>query len=503
MSIINESHQKIQPRPKNGILLLDVLLLSLIVFYVVAGISWVPFHGDESAYLILSEDYDRVVKKHDLGKVLFSEEGGDKQNLRLTTGGILAFTVGFMRDITHNDDPIQKWLWGSSWEENLAQGNMPTPRLLNLARTCSAVMGAAGIVLFYLLALNLFSSRPAAWVATLAFVTQGSVLMSIRRAMQEGPKFLLLILTVYMASFILKDLQNSKMRWSWYFLLGISSGLTLAAKQDTAPMLVAVYLALALLPFWKRAALWTIFVNILNLGAATLLAYAFFLAFMPVFWGWWESSLALMGIAVILFQLPRITKTRNAKWFVSAGLALTVGMTAISPALWNRLHTPLVRMLELREGLMGAQMVSSSGQNVFNADTFTNRLPFLLENTVSSQVMYMETASFDVPPFHEQIAAYEGSWLSGRTGSLLVDGLVLVLALIGGWSLLRRWSPEGMFVHALLLVTGGMLFYMIPLSWQRYFLIMQIPYLLFAGAGAGWVWDRVARTSQDVRARAD
>jgi len=178
-------------------------------------------------------------------------------------------------------------------------------------------------------------------------------------------------------------------------------------------------------------------------------------------------------------------------------------VTLVSPALWMTLHTPLVSMLDLREGLMSAQMISSSDRNEFNGDTFTNRLPFLLKNTVSSQVMYMETASFDVPPFHEQIAAYEESWLSGRTGSFLWDGLILLLALIGGWRLFQRWIPEGLLAYFLLLITGSMLFFMIPLSWQRYFLIMQIPYLLFAGAGAGWVWSYLTRMSSDVRAHAN
>jgi len=481
----------------------DALLLFLIALYIVAGIPLVPFHGDESAYLILSEDYDRVVKKHDIAKVLFDPTGSDKQNLRLTTGGVLAFTVGFMRDISHNEDPIQKWLWGSTWEENLALGNMPTRQLLNLARACSAAMGAAGIMLFYLFALKLFSSRPAAWVATLAFATQGSVLMSIRRAMQEGPKFLFLILTATIASFVLMDLQSAKIRWVRYFLLGAASGLTLAAKQDTAPMLVAIFLALAALPVLGRYSLRTTLINILYLGAATLLAYAFFLAFMPVFWGWWESSLALIGLALLLFQLPRLRTDRMAKWLICVGAALILGVTLVSPALWMTLHTPLVSMLDLREGLMSAQMISSSDRNEFNGDTFTNRLPFLLKNTVSSQVMYMETASFDVPPFHEQIAAYEESWLSGRTGSFLWDGLILLLALIGGWRLFQRWIPEGLLAYFLLLITGSMLFFMIPLSWQRYFLIMQIPYLLFAGAGAGWVWSYLTRMSSDVRAHAN
>ena len=470
---------------------LDALLLLALVLYTLLGISLVPFHGDESAFLILSEDYDRVFKDGKFERVLFSPEGGEKQNLRLTTGSILAFTIGFARDITDNDDPIQKWLWGASWEENLALGNMPSSRLLNLARFCSAIMGAAGVVMFFLLAWNLFSSRAAAWLAALALSTQGGVLVNIRRAMQEGPKFLLLILTAYFALYVLKNLDRSEVRRFPYFLLGIASGLSLAAKQDTAPVLVALYLALALLPVFKKEMARIIFVNVTYLGAATLLAYAFFLLFMPVFWRWWESAFVLIGIAMILLQLPLIRRDRIAMPLTLAGCVLVIGMTVRSPVLWGSLPDPVMHMLEFRDGLVDVQIASSGSRNLLESDSYRNRLSFLLENMVSSRVMYFENANFDIPLYHEMIAEYEGSLLSGRAGSLIWDGLILMLALLGGWTLLKKPAVESLFTYSLLLVTGIFLFVMIPLSWQRYFLVMQIPYLLFAAAGGaqvgGWI----------------
>jgi len=477
---------------------LDVLLLLALVLYTLLGISLVPFHGDESAFLILSEDYDRVFKDGKFERVLFNPEGGEKQNLRLTTGSILAFSIGFVRDITDNDDPIQRWLWGASWEENLAFGNMPSPRLLNLARFCSAVMGAVGIVLFFLLARDLFSSRVAAWLAALALATQGGVLVNIRRAMQEGPKFLMLILTAYVALYVLKNLDRSEIRKFPYFLLGIASGLTLAAKQDTAPVLVAIFLALALLPVFKKETARLFFINGLYLGAATLLAYAFFLLFMPVFWRWWESAFALIGIAMILLQLPLIRRDRIAMSLALAGCVLAIGMTVRSPALWGSLPDPVMHMLEFRDGLVDVQIASSGSRNLLESDSYRNRLSFLLENMVSSRVMYFENTNFDVPLYREMIAAYEGSLLSGRTGSLIWDGLILMLALLGGWTLLKKPAAESLFVYSLLLVTGIFLFFMIPLSWQRYFLVMQIPYLLFAAAGGAQVgvWVKGFRDSR-------
>lgn len=468
----------------------DIAFLFLAVVYLLAGVSLTPFHGDESAYIWLSEDYDRVVKNRDFEKVLYTPEGNPKQYLRLTTGSVLSYSIGFLRDVTDNDDPIEKWLWGESWEENIQMGKMPAPRLLAMGRGISAVMGAISIILFFLAAFKLSSSRLAAWCATLVFATQGAVLVNIRRAMQEGPKFLFLLFTVYLSLFVLQNLQALKIRWQTYALLGLTSGLTLAAKQDTAPMLVAIYFALGLLPVWNKAGIRYLLINSLYLFAATCIAYALFLLFMPVFWDWWETAFTLIGFSIILFQLPVLKSERMAVPFALVGFILMAGMTVKSPLLWRDIPTPVLAMLETREGVVSGQSAFIGDANQFDAGTKRNRLGFLIENTISSDVMYMETASFDVPPFHEQINTYEHSGLGGRIGSLLIDGIIAALAILGGWVLLIKFTGEGFFIHSLFFVSAVLLFFLISLSWQRYFLILQIPYSLLVGFGANrmWLW---------------
>lgn len=485
--------QKIHAKLDKYYAWLDLTLLFLLIVYILSGINLVPFHGDESTFILMSEDYDKIVKQGDFKRVLFNPAGNPKQYIRLSTGSILAFSIGFARDITNTEGPMNKWLWGSSWEENIKQGNMPDSQLLRLARTCSALMGALSVVLFFMTARQFLSSRLAAWLATLALATQGDLLMSFRRAIQEGPKFFFLILTLYVASHVLKDFRSMKTRRYLYVLLGIASGLTLAAKQDTAPTLIAVYLALALIPIWKKETVQTTLINVLYLGAATILAFACFLAFMPVFWGWWESVFVLIGFVTILFQLPVWKIDRAAKPLALTGCVLIIGMTIASPTLWSRFPTPITSMLETRDSIIGGQVKLYRGNN-FN--TVKDRMTFLLKATLTSKVMYMEAPSFDIPPVHEQIAAYEDSLVSGRTGSLLADGLVAVLAVIGGWSLLRQFNAESLLIYSLLITSGILLFAMVPLPWQRYYLIMQIPYSLIAGAGANqiWIWGKIQRT---------
>lgn len=482
--------EKSMNKNKNGIGWLDAAFLISLVVYILAGVSLTPFHGDESAYIWLSEDYDRVVKNHEFTEVFYTPEGNPKQYLRLTTGSILAYSIGFLRDVTDNEDPIEKWLWGETWEENIQMGKMPAPRLLTMGRAVSALMGAGSVILLFFAALQLSSSRIAAWGAALAFATQGAVLVNIRRAMQEGPKFFFLTLTILVAAFVLRNLQAMKMRWYEYAALGIASGLTLSAKQDAAPTLVAIYLALGVVPLWHRSGIHLFLLNTLYLFAATCIAYAFFLLFMPVFWDWWETAFLLIGFTLVLFQMPLVKVDRLAIPLAVAGLFLMAGMSVRSPALWGDIQTPVLAMLKTREGVVAGQSAVVGEANQFEAGSMKNRMGFLIENTISSDVMYMEMANFDVPPYHELIDAYEASGLGGRTGSLLLDGIILIFALIGGLTLMKDFTGEGFFIYSLFFVTAILLYLLIPLSWQRYFLIMQIPYSLLAGAGVGWAWSR-------------
>lgn len=478
MLIIQELIQKIQWVSKKYFLIIDFIFLFSIFAYILAGINITPFHGDESTYIITSQDYDRVVKKRDIGHVLFKPEGDYKQYLRLTTGSILTYSIGFARDITNNDESLQKWLWSASWDENVANGNMPSPRLLNLARACSALMGALGILIFFLTALQLSSSRLVAWIATLLLTTHGDVLLNLRRAMQEGPKFLFIILTIYIATFIIKNFHRINNIRYVYILLGIASGFSLAAKQDIAPMLVAIYIGLAFIPIWKKESKQNIFINIFYLALATMLAFAFFLILMPVFWEWWENALALIGVVIILFHLPVWKINKSAKFLALIGFILAVGLTVKEPSQWNSVLTPLTSMMQVREGAVAGQL-EFVGERADNP----NKLSFFLQTIFTSQVMYAEVDSFDVPAFHEQIKHYEDSWLSGRVHSQFIDGIIFFFALLGVWYLLKPFNALSLFIFSLFIMCGVLLYVLIPLPWQRYFLIMQIPYSLIASIG--------------------
>ena len=480
--------QKIQDlRPMSHRVWMDIILLLFIISYILSGTALAPFHGDESTYIWMSKDYDTIVKQRNIRSILFDPEEDlnvTEQRLRLSIGSILGLSIGFARDITNSPFEMKnKWNWGKVWDENVKQGSLPSSQLLALSRNCSALMGAMGMVFFFLVVRQLYPSRLAAWAATLLLATHGDVLLNVRRAMQEGPKFLFLLITLYIGSHILKALKNGSTSRSLYVLLGIASGFTLAAKQDAAAVLVAIYLALALIPLTKGTVR-SILVNILFLGASTILAIATFLVLMPIFWGWWESVLALSGLVLLLFQIPFWNVSKLAKPLALAGCLLMIVMTIISPSQWRRLASPFTGMIEVRDTLVKAQVGNRIRFNRPYLNTGKSRVTFLLTTMSSSNVMYMEEESFNIDPINEQIATYENSHIRGRVESHLLDIFIILLFIVGWWGMLKRFSAEDIMAVSLFLVTAIILLVSIPLPWQRYFLIMQIPYSLIAGMGA-------------------
>jgi hypothetical protein len=489
-------HEKIHIEVLNFLTLPDITLLLLLLIYVISGITLVPFHGDESTYIWTSRDYDQIVKQRDLKGILFNpiENMNDPdQWQRLSIGSILTFSIGFTRDLVNsNDDLNNQWNWDYSPKENIQKGNYPSPLNLIIGRICSASMGALSLIFLFLTTYRLFQSRLSAWITVLLFATHGDILINIRRAMQEGPKFLFLFITLYISSLILKNLTDGKSDRFLYGMMGLFSGLTLAAKQDTAPVLAAIYIALAMIPIYKKSTTQTILINVLYLGSATIIAVASFLIFMPVFWYWWDAALSLYGLVILLFQIPVLKTKKTARVLAIAGCAFVIVMTMISPDQWGRLHVPFKDMIKVRELIVGSQLKHRIKTNLGYLDTAKQKAKFLVLTTLRSKPMYMELSSFNVNPIEKEIKTYEASLIHGRIRSPMLDVLIAILFIIGGWNLLRYFDAEALLAITLFIVTAVVLFMSVPLPWQRYFLIMQIPYLLIAGVGAGrtWAWGR-------------
>lgn len=487
MPMIQEGHKKIHPERVKGAHWWTMGLLCLLAVYVISGIVIVPFHGDEATFTWLSGDYERVILQGRVKDVIFEPgtQAKNGQSTRLTTGAVFPFSVGLARNIFNVsfDSLNDRWAWSYApdggdqmWAENIKEGNLPHKSLLLLARFISASAGALSLMFFFLSAQRLLSSMPAVWVAVVLLATHGDLLVNIRRAMQEGVKFLFLSIVLYIASVMLTENARRRRMYAW---LGLASGLSLAAKQDVAPSLIAIYIVLALIPLWKRNPRDVIIANFLYLSASACIALAVFYALMPVFWLWLLHVPLLAGIAFLLLQLPSLTDKKLAY----AGVVI---LSAVS--IWMGGHQPLNAMLQARKSMLGGQVNYRVTNDLFYLDTFENKLQFTLSSIFRSNVMYMESPRFDIDPINAQIAIYEASPVHGRIGSP-VDGLVILFFVAGIWALGRRFDLQSILLFSLFIIPMLILLITVPLAFQRYFLILQVPYSLIAGAGAGQIWE--------------
>ncbi|MBK9924382.1 MAG: phospholipid carrier-dependent glycosyltransferase [Anaerolineales bacterium] len=499
MSMIQEALEKIHIKQQMKAEWLNFFLFFLLALFILSGVSIVPFHGDEATFIWLSRDYDTVIRRGLVKDIMFEPDGDakDGQNTRMTTGSIFPFSVGLLCDIVNmnNDAVVNRWDWvyppdegDRMWSENIRNGNLPNTTLLLLARFVSAFAGALSLVFIFLSARRLLSSQLSAWMAVLLLATHGDFLVNVRRAMQEGVKFLFLSIVLYVASVMLTEISQHRRVYVW---LGVASGLTLAAKQDAAPVLVAIYIVLVLIPLWKRETQYVILLNILYIFASTLVAFAVFYALMPVLWHWFLNVPVLIGIALLLFHIPSMQNKRIALIGITVLLAITI---------WMGAYQPLGALVHERQRTLNGQVGYRIKYDLFYLDTPKKRALFTLKSLFRSSVMYMESPRFDIGPINEQIATYEASLVHGRINSLALDTITAILFFTGIWTLLKHFGIRSLLFFSLLLIPTIILCITVPLAFQRYFLILQIPYSLIAGAGVGqaWEWGKTL-TEQSIR----
>src|SRR3954454_16056420 len=94
--------------------LLDALYVGCLLLYILAGITWVPFHGDESTIIYMSHDWYQIVQAHDLASILYRESSSDSkfmqnQDLRLLNGVISKYGIGLTAMLAgFNEDTLNE-----------------------------------------------------------------------------------------------------------------------------------------------------------------------------------------------------------------------------------------------------------------------------------------------------------------------------------------------------------------------------------------------------------
>jgi len=463
--------------------------------FILAGIDVAPFHGDEATYIWMSEDLDWILE----GKthlIRYSERPGSerrKQQARLEQGSLNTLAIGLAQRVRGMQEVglRAKWDWEYAttdgermWRENIEMGSLPGPQLLRTARLPSAALAAGSLVLLYLLIRLLFHSRVAAWAAVIVLGTNAMFLLHVRRAMMEGAKLFFLALALVAAAILLKKLAVNRPARYLYILLGLCSGLALAAKHDMGLPLAGAYLALALAPVLRRLPWPTVHRNLTGLVAASLLALAVFYAAMPIWWDWWPTILALIGAAASLLALPPWASRGAARvGALTAFILASLFLLSRAPSIQSDPLAPVRLMVQARRAALDSALRKHGAAEPGRLDTLAQKGRFIAAGLLNARPNYWDTTRMDVQALRRQVERYEASWLYGRGGGWMLDALVAVLAALGLWRVLSTLRPAGLFLLLLLLVPMLGIAALLPIEYQRHLLVLQLPYAMLAGLG--------------------
>lgn len=411
---------------------LPVVWIGVLTLYMLAGTALVPFHGDESTQIYMSRDYAYQFIEHNLSKILYSDTPTNptEQELRLLNGTINKYLIGLawhVRGFTPSNINEQ-WDWGGDWNYNQQNGHAPSDDLLLTARWPSSILMAAGVAVIFLLGQAL-GGRWAAYVASLYYGLNPTLLINGRRAMMEGSFTFFSLLTLLAACWLL-------LRPSWRSAvgLGLAAGLALASKHTavftvaTVFIICGIYIAARTIRTWRSVPVHVV----LRLLLAASIALATFYIINPAWWG------------------------------DPIGRAQTV--------------------LELRQNLLDIQV------NIFGGyDNFLDKTAGFLRQTLINAPQYYEVEGWD-GFIGDQIAWYEASaWRGVSVGGSVLGAIILfVIMAVGIWALLRfkriRAAVRTLIgIWALVMALTTLV--LTPLEWQRYYLPAYPAVGLVAGLG--------------------
>jgi len=176
------------------------------------------------------------------------------------------------------------------------------PARQRAARLSSALLTVISVWAVFGIAWLAARNRPAAYAASLIYVTTPAVLLNGRRAMMEGSQLCFSALVALVAMLILREQaragQRGRVLAAWYAVFGITGGFALASKHNTLITVGVMGVAVALEPVvltrvtasvpgrfrdeWKR--------HLARLVMAGVLAVLAFLALNPA---WWSDPLGM------------------------------------------------------------------------------------------------------------------------------------------------------------------------------------------------------------------
>lgn len=407
------------------------LYLFALMVYIAAGVPLTPFHGDEATLIYGTNDYFDQFVERDMERVMnLRDDDPLDSDLRLLDGRIQTYLGGFAYHLIGGTKAglNKPWMWGGvSSAENINNGHVPTHDLLMAQRYAMALLTALSIPVAYGIGAHVGGPIGGLLMATLIAVSPNLILNG-RRAMMEAPLLLFSLLAVLSALEIAARLRRNAPRVGLFIiLLGVSTGMAVAAKHNAV---------LSVLPLFAALALW--------------------------------------------FGLRR--RWRYFAALVAAGLLSVAIYFILSPAWWSSPMGALREMLDLRENLLTHQRASFGGY-----ENFSDQLKGIVKYGILERPQYAEVDYWEeVAPF---IADYEASpFILPPALNLLRAGITVLLALVGVYVLARRRDLVTWVAGLWIGFTLVTIFVLTPLPWARYYLPALPAIYMLAAAGIGWLW---------------
>ncbi|MEK6256718.1 MAG: phospholipid carrier-dependent glycosyltransferase, partial [Chloroflexota bacterium] len=198
-------------------------------FFILWGVSLIPFHPDETSILYQSRDFESLLSNP--ASLAWNPDTPDDydQTYRLLNGPLPKYVLGLARRLGGYAAELVSidWNWSLSWDENVAAGALPSDELLSAARLLNTLLLSAAMPLMYFSAKQL-GGTPTGIAAAALFGSNALLLLHARRAMSEAA-------LIFVIAFSLWAMLNARVR-PW--LLGLAVGLAVTAKLSAAPLVL-------------------------------------------------------------------------------------------------------------------------------------------------------------------------------------------------------------------------------------------------------------------------
>lgn len=410
-------------------LLLAVFILGVTTLTLI-GLGDVPFHPDESTQIYMSSDVEAFF--HDPAALFWQPDRRSdlRQHYREMDAPLTRDLIGLARLATGLPAQAVDWDWSLTWQQNQAAGALPDVRALWISRLAVFWLFPASLLLVYRIGKEI-GGPGAGWAAMLFFAANPLALLHTRRAMAESALVATSLLSIW-----------GMIRWrrfSW--LAALPLALAFNAKQSAGALLLCELVSLL-----------------------------------------WQSN-------------------RNWKKFLVDGLlfaALFAAVTwALNPFLWENPFAAAQSAWQARANFTTTMLNAITNTGARLPDSFSDRLINELYQVFFAAPSIAETANYTRATLAAETVYFANPLhrlLRGLAGGGLMLGLSLTGLLLACRKLLSTDAPERRSTALLLVATLAQVFvlgWIIPIPWQRYYIVLTPLTCLWSGFAIADFWRKV------------